>query len=259
MLSRGDFRDLVRSPTLIGISVGGGIIAAYSLAGVSNVALAKVVLIVTWAVFIVEVYSAGWLNYFKLYRPCIVLLLASISGMGCVYVATDISIRKEALEAMLTPWPVIPAPNPPFELSPKAGETENAERLKIEKEQLALNFVPSAAVIYEEHQIRVYNNGKTNIESWGFQYGKGAAQPSNESRLLVPGTYYYYPTETIEQQMRDHSDNEQLSVPCYAFIVTQDSKKYTIKCQLIASFATGTLSFRTQTLETVEGWKTDNP
>src|ERR1700687_4396073 len=99
MISSKSVQDFLRGPTFIGISVGGGIIAACSLAGVANVTLAKIVLFVTWAVFVIECYCSKWIQSVRGYQSAVVLILAFFSGIGSVYIALDIASKRLAQES----------------------------------------------------------------------------------------------------------------------------------------------------------------
>jgi hypothetical protein len=81
----------LRGQTFIGISIGGGIIAAFTAAGVASVPLSKIILIGVWVVLVAEAYFSKWFNRTKEYKYSLLLLVALVSGVGDVYLGAVIA------------------------------------------------------------------------------------------------------------------------------------------------------------------------
>jgi hypothetical protein len=129
---------------------------------------------------------------------------------------------------------------------------ENAE---IEKQRLALEYAPVVTVLYQERQLRVFNSGRTPIGVWAVAYGNAQKKLPDAPRSIAPGFFYYFPSETLEQQMQDSLRSGQEGfTPCRVYITTADSQKHTAKCLLIGKRSNGRISIHTQMLDTVGGW-----
>lgn len=134
-------------------------------------------------------------------------------------------------------------------------ERFNQERLRVEQEQLALNYLPSVAVIYQDKRVNIFNQGRTNLYLWGATYGDLPVTVDKEPRVIAPGIYYYLFAENIEKQMLDHLQNNQEGFTTFhVFITTQDSKKHTIKGRFLGKIFGGTVAIHTQTIGTLDGW-----
>jgi len=142
--------------------------------------------------------------------------------------------------------------------SPKDGVAKNnseEERLRVERELLAIDYTPSINFIYQSPRVLILNNGRTNVELWGASYGAIDTPIEREPRLITPGTHYYIQADQLESQMRARlTEGQQGFTPCRVFVKTQDKKKYTIKGQLLGEVKNGVLSIHTQTIGAVEGW-----
>jgi hypothetical protein len=176
------------------------------------------------------------------------------ASTNSVSITEDISGRRHDEIVQRPLAPKIPEPKT-NDLSLPQAESEGAERLKIEREQLALEYVPSVAIIYRDSQVQIFNNGKTNVELWAFSYGIADPQVEKESRLITPGTFYYLFADQIEKQLREVlQDNQEGVTSCRAWIETQDKKRHTIKCSLIGKITNGSMSIHSQTIGAVDGW-----
>src|SRR5229473_2212572 len=87
-------QNTLRGPTFIGISIGGGIIAAFAAAGVVSVSLSKIILLCVWGVLVAEVSFAKWFNRAKGYRYSLLLFIVLVSGIGDVYLGAVIANMK---------------------------------------------------------------------------------------------------------------------------------------------------------------------
>lgn len=191
-------------------------------------------------------------------RPMTWLIVFSVGG--CISLGYWALIRqglKELPQLAKKPSdPPLPvSPNKPADTKPNEVEQE---RLRIEREQLALNYAPSVYVLYQNGRVEIHNNGRTNIALWGGTYGAIPAVIEKEPRIIVPGTYYYIFAEEIEKRMLELLENGQAGfTPCHVFIKTQDGKKHTVKSLIVADRKNGAVSIHVQNLETVDGWGND--
>ena len=134
-------------------------------------------------------------------------------------------------------------------------ERFNRERLRVEQEQLALNYLPSVAVIYQDKRVNIFNQGRTNLYLWGATYGDLPVTVDKEPRVIAPGICYYLFAENIEKQMLDHLQNNQEGFTTFhVFVTTQDSKRHTIKGRFLGKISGGTVAIHTQAIGTLDGW-----
>jgi Capsule biosynthesis CapC len=123
MGSKSRLLDFFRSPTVIGLSVGGGIVAAYAAGGVPSLSLAKIILFTTWILFLVESYHSKWIGLFGRWKMSIFLVVAFCSGLGSVLVCENIGQkmflheaqkeREEVFEQLAFSYKSLPASEPP--------------------------------------------------------------------------------------------------------------------------------------------------
>jgi len=135
--------------------------------------------------------------------------------------ASSPELKNDSSKPSVQSLPKIEAPAQPIA---SIGPTK--EKLEIEKEQLALNYIPQVFVRYENSQIQIHNNGRTSITLWGCAYGDTHLQIEKEPRTVVPGTFYYLYARDLELKMgKILQDNQAGSTPLRVFIKTQNDRK----------------------------------
>jgi hypothetical protein len=148
-------------------------------------------------------------------------------------------------------------------MTPESLTTTDSVRATIQraapKPSLDPDFIPSVDVIYQNKQIQVHNRGRTNLYLWGAAYGNADVPIDKEPVMVAPGIYYYFSAEMMENQMLSRlKDGEEGTTPFRAFATNEESKKMTIRANIVGKVSNRTVAIRTQVLPIINGWENVN-
>jgi hypothetical protein len=126
-------------------------------------------------------------------------------------------------------------------------QTDIRDQKGISKEQLALNYRPSADLVFAGDRLVLWNRGRTNLNLWGNKYSGYPRTLGNEPMVIGPGDNYYLLITNLKQTITDKlGNNGEDRVPLEIYISMEDKSKYTMHCELWEIMKDNNLTIHTQ-------------
>lgn len=117
----------------------------------------------------------------------------------------------------------------------------------LQKQELALNYVPSVDLVYAGDRLQVWNRGKTNITFSGDKYDGDRGDTSGSGVVISPATSYYLLTDRLRTYILAHiGSNGEDRVPLELYISTADNQKYIVHEELWEVVKDGQITIHTQ-------------
>jgi len=115
------------------------------------------------------------------------------------------------------------------------------------RRQMALNYAPSADLIYAGDQLQLWNHGHGNLSLWGDKYDGTPRDFSGKAVVVGPGAYYYLLTDRLKPVIlaklgRDGEDRVTFDL----YISTGDKKEYVMHTELWEVVKDGQVTIHTQ-------------
>jgi len=135
---------------------------------------------------------------------------------------------------------------------------------QIDQEQALATVSVSVDLVYEDHQLRIYNRGEQNISLWGDQVSSGPSDIEEDPRMISPSGqhafgvgdgFYYLNGDRLEQYAKDRfGDDGSGTIPLRLFLKDAANRKRTVKCALVTTIKQGSVKIETQNLGVSDGW-----
>jgi 4-amino-4-deoxy-L-arabinose transferase-like glycosyltransferase len=115
-------------------------------------------------------------------------------------------------------------------------------------EELALNYVPSADLIYAGDRIQLWNRGRTNLYLWGDKYDGEPHPDMNVSPVTItPTSNYYLLADRLNAAIFSSiGRNGEGRVPFDLYISTEDKQRYTMHAVLWEVVKDGRITIHSQ-------------
>jgi|ERR1700722_1463488 len=132
------------------------------------------------------------------------------------------------------------------EIGKLEGSLQNQSGLR--QQELALNFLVSADLVYAGDTLQIWNKGKTTIYFWGDRYGDERSDFAPKPNAIVPTDYYYVLTDKLKAVvLKQLGQNGETRVPFDVYLTSANGKKYIMHNTLWEVVKEGQLTIHTQT------------
>ena len=122
---------------------------------------------------------------------------------------------------------------------------------QLEREE---NYIPLLHLIYVDHQLQLFNDGRTYFHYVGNKLDGGAASIDAKGVVVSPGTFYFQPMTALEAEiLRKFPEGLERRIPFDVYLTDQNGHHFTAHFALVTSVGNRTVVMRTQMIDLVEG------
>jgi uncharacterized membrane protein len=114
------------------------------------------------------------------------------------------------------------------------------------QKELTLNYIPSVAVVHQDHRLYIYNEGKSDLYMWGNKL-TDLQTVDPKPRIIPSNANYYMFVDQVEAEiLRKLGNNGEVRVPFELYLSNVRNERYIATFELLILVRNGAVSIHSQ-------------